>query len=318
MSPLDFDSGPAGLVALLLGVLSLPFALFTPLAIGFMKWRVPASLGWLPATLCMLVGMLGAVFGTSGALGALGSAPPDLRQTLVARGIAESLSAMTSATAMTGLALLVFAGAAWLPTAIATGPGSSFSSRSSAGAFLGAMAGFVTSLIAFFVLLGLDGFREAGVSAYLLPPVAMLGTLFIVLSSLRESDEREHQGRIAGARMAVLTANVVGLLLLGEFFRYVGINQAFQAVAYASPEMKAQLMAAGIEYAGYALRVAVCVIPMPLLAGFGGQIGVLGRADSREFLGAAVAGVQIMLMFAALGIANGRILRLFDLLLKAS
>lgn len=310
-----FESGPMAFAALLLGLIGVPFAVFTTWAVGFMGWRLPASLGWIPSTLAVLLGLFGVLMGSSSAMHAAIAASPEMRSTMIAQGIAEAMGASQIAAASASMGFLAAAFAGCLPAMFVVGPDARFNLSSTLGSVAGAIVGGLGASIAIFSVLGLDGLRDMGIGLFLMPPIAMMLTLGIVLSSLRESDEREHQGRIAGSRMAILTASVLGIVLMGEAMRLYGVQQAFMAVAFASAETKASLMAYGLAVAAHSSKFALCLCLMPLGAGIGGVMGVLGRADSREFMGAALAGVQIMVIILSIVVGSARFQGALDLLM---
>ncbi|MCO4745828.1 MAG: hypothetical protein KC912_13625 [Proteobacteria bacterium] len=308
------QGGPMAMAALAIGLLGIPFAALMAWAIGFMKWRLPASIGWLPSTLAITTASLGVFLFTNHAYQAM-SASPEMRMTLLASAIAGALSTLIVATGVAALGFGTYALAAPIPAIFAVGPGGQFNLASLVSSLGGAVFGVIASSVALFVLIGTDGLWDLGPALFIMPPIAGLFTVAIFFSSLRESDEREHQGRIAGARTAIVIAAAMTLVLLGQWFQARGIQQAFEAVAMMPPEMKSTAMAAGIDIARGAGRLGFALTLMPLLAGLGGLRGVLGRVDTPEFVGAALGGLQIVVILSGLGIATGRLQSVFDLLM---
>lgn len=312
------EGGPIVTATLLIGLLGIPFSVFMTWSIGFMTWRIPMSLAWLPATLAIVLGFIGVFVGSSQTEAASAAASPEMRQTMIAAGISISLYASYVATGTAALAFAAFTFNASLPALFAVGPDGGFKLSSSLGAVAGAFVGTMLSIGATLMMLSIRDLFMMGPALYLLPLLTCGLTLAILFASLRESDEREHQGRIAGLRIAILIAAVLAIMLAGEFFRLGGTVNTFAAVAHASAEMKAELMAKGLELSGHTFRFAVALALMPLCAGIGGVLSVLGRVDTPEFVGTAIAGLQITAIVAALALGASRMQGAFDMIMGAS
>lgn len=294
------EGGPFMYALLLFGLIGTPFAVIFALVVGATRARLPASIGWTLFTGASLVGLLGTWMGRSMALEAAASASPEMRQRIVASGIAVSMYTTTGWLLLVGLGLLLVAWSAWMPALLVPGPESRVDGSSAGAAIGGAILGALLGTGVVFVVLGPRGVFDAGPVWLFLPPLSFFTVLAMVLASLRASEEPEHRGRIAGTRAMLGTAAFLGIGLLGEAFVLMGETLAFQAVAMAAPDMKQKMLVVGLEIASYARWIGWGAALAPALAGWFGALPHVGQLGPRQGLGAAIAGIQVLVMLGTL------------------
>ena len=222
-----FQMGGAPLLAMAL--LSLLSVMGAVICGGMMVMRrdVPPALPVLPLALIVLLGALVSLWGQSTSLQAVAHASPEMKTSLLAAGISTSLAGMSALSFLAtvpALLLAVLAAAAGLraeerqlvPTVAVA-----------AAMFVAAAAGLLGGVMVDAAL------RGAGRGAVYL----LLG----VLAAAAVSARGERFGAAAGALLpVVVAASEIGAMCLDH-------RQMFEAVAHASAETKAPLLAAGLE-----------------------------------------------------------------------
>lgn len=294
------DGGPFMYALLLFGTLGIPFAVIFALAVGAVKARIPASIGWTLLTGAALVGMIGTWMGTSMAHSAAASASAEMRTKMIASGISVAMYTTVGWLMLAGLGLIAVAGTAWLAALLAPGPESRVDGASAGASIGGGLLGSLLGIGLVMVSLGPNGIFESGPVWILLPPLSVLLVLAMVLASLRVSEEPEHRGRMAGYRFFLGTCAFLGIGLFGEVFVLMGEVLAFQAVAMASADMKQRLLENGLQIAAYARWIGWSTAFAPGLAGWFGALPHLGHLGPRQGIGTAIAGIQVLVMLGCL------------------
>jgi len=296
------DGGAFALVTLGVGLGGVALAVVVTLVIGFLRWRVPASLGWLGLTVAVALGAAGGVYNTAVAQGVAGLAPPEQRMMLLAGGVVGGLVPLLFGAMLAASGLLLAAWGTAITAAVRPGPAPKFTWKA-AGTSVG------VGLLAFVAVLGiLVGTRGVGalLDHAVVLAVAVLGAGATVVASSRvASEDRGHQGRIAGSRGAVLVAASLAVVLGGAVGWGMDILDAFSAVASAAEVDKPAMLEAGIAAAGSGLSAAFLLALIPLASGFAGLSSIFGRADGRVATGAGVGGAQVLVMLAAVYVVHG-------------
>ena len=288
-------------VAMGFGAVGGLMAVIVAFAFGFAKWRLPMTIGWLGFTFAALTASVASILSRMSFTSAMSTATAEMRSTMLASAIAENLYTQTGLLMVLPLMFLVFALAAAIPTAIAVGDEPKFDGRGLLGGFAGAVVGLLLAVGGLAMTLGLLQYTQQGPSFLFLPIMMMMGTVATLVASLRVSgSSRLDQGRTAASRMAVAVAASLAVVLLGYFFTSIGVIQAFEAVAMAAPDMKSEMMAVGLEVAGYATTTGWCFALVPLCAGLGSATHILGRIEGRQWAGMVVASVQLVLILGSL------------------
>jgi hypothetical protein len=297
INPVEIFSagGMLTVVAFLCAVIGGGVAAFVPLLIGLRKLRWPASVSWLGLVMALVFGVIGAWIGDATASSAA-SAHPTMAQTLLAAGISKAMYSEVGALLLLGPAFLLASTCTALPGPILPGDGPKMDLPAIGGAVLGALLGTALAIGCVVAVFGSD-LRDLGIAQFVLPFIAVVGTVNVLVASLRISgDDRNHQARMVGLRGLAMTSALVAILLAGHLFAGIGEIQTFRAVAVASPDQKEVMFRYGLEIAGWARTLSWFMLFPVLFAGVGSILPHLGRADGRTALGFGIATAQIIVM----------------------
>jgi hypothetical protein len=287
--------GIVAVVALMCTVIGGGVAAMAPLLIGLRKLRWPASVAWLGLVSSLVFGVIGTWLGASAANSAA-TASPEMAQTLVAAGIARAMYSEVGALLLLGPAFLLASTCTALPGPVLPGDGPKIDLSAIGGGVVGALLGTALAVGCVVSVLGGD-VRNLGLAQFIVPFVAAVGTVNVLVASLRISgQDRNHQARMVGLRALTMTSALIAIILAGQLFASMGEIHAFRAVAVAAPDQKQAMLTAGLEIAGLARTMAWFLVFPVLFAGLGSVLPHLGRADRRVGLGLGIATAQLVIM----------------------
>jgi hypothetical protein len=282
---------------LALGMFAMLFALIIPLAIGFAKWRVPASLALLGPVGVVATGLLGTLFGMQQAWQAHAVASAEVKDTLLAAGASVALYTLLFATVMMIAAAVLACFAAAIPAVAAVGPQPRVDVRGLLAAAGGAMGAFVVAVILCVSVVGLGELAELGLALPVGLLICALVTLLTIVACGRiASEDPLHQGRIAGSRFFIAMCGALALILLGEFLRSAGQSNAARALAVASAEVKAMMVYQSQQGASNGAWLGWLLALVPMTAGTCGALHWVKRIDGRGGVGAVISLVSIVLI----------------------
>jgi len=281
-----------------LGLLAVLLAALGPLVIGGLQLRVPVSLTWLGLTATVLLGAAGQLVGLSQMNQAVAVADPELVATMTAVGLSLVVLPTILALRFVALGLLACAVGTALTVVARPGPDPVLSWPDAAKALGVAVVGTGVAIVATWLVGGdtmlVDQSLWLTIGA---PCAALVASGAAVLASLRVAGEdRLHQGRVAGARGAVLVAGtgaVVAITLMTwvmAWSQYYLLSEIEPGALW--PEWERDVPRA-------ALSIGLIWALVPLATGFAGVVSILGRADGRVGLGAALGGAQLVVGFGA-------------------
>ncbi len=306
--------GIASILALMCAVIGGGVAALAPLVIGLRKLRWPASVTWLGLVLALVFGVLGTWLGASAATTAV-SASPEIVQVAIARAIAGAMYSESGSLLLLGLAFLLSSTATAVPGPIMPGEAGKVDFAAIGGAVAGAVLGTILAVVG---ILFLSDMRPSwiGIALYVVPFVATVGTVNVLVASLRiSSEDRNQQARMVGLRGLTMASAVVAVVLIGQLFANFGEIQAFKAVAVASPDQKAAMLTTGLEVAGWARTLSWFLVLPVLFAGLGSILPHLGRADGRVAIGFGIASAQMIIMAVCLVLMRSAINGIFQQLI---
>ncbi len=287
--------GMVAVLALLSTVIGGAIAAVAPLLIGLRKLPWPASVAWLGLVLSLVFGVIGTWLGASAASSAA-TATPEMAQTLIAAGIARAMYTEVGALLFLGPAFLLASTCTALPGPVLPGDGPKIDLSAIGGGVAGALLGTAMAVGCVLSVMGGD-IRNLGLAQFILPFVAAVGTVNVLVASLRiSSEDRNHQARMVGLRALTMTSALVAIILAGQLFASMGEIQAFRAVAVATPDQKQAMLTAGLRVAGLARTMAWFLVFPVLFAGLGSILPHLGRADRRAGVGFGIATAQLVIM----------------------
>ena len=292
-----FQGGGFQLVILPLGLVAMLFALIIPLAIGFAKWRLPASTALLGPVGVVALGMVGTLMGMQMAHQAIGYAPPEMQETMWAQGASVALYTTLLAVmlAIPAAVIACFAGA--VPAVIAVGPEPRVDVRGLLSAAGGAVGSFIVAVIAVVAVVGVNEIPGIGLVLPIGLAICLVVTLLTVVACGRiASDDQLHQGRVAGSRFFVALCGALALILLAEFFRTTAQSSAAGMMAQLSPELQSLLVSQGMRTASSVGWFGWLLALVPMTAGTCGALHWVKRIDGRVGIGAVIALVSVVLM----------------------
>lgn len=275
------------------------------LVIGALRWRAPTTLAWLPLGALGFVAAAAAWYGSSQVDQAVVLGEPAFRATLAAAGIASMIGTGTFAAAGASMVALTCAFAAGAAALIRPGPEPRLDLRSAGLGLLGGVLGVVLAVGGTAAMVG-GAWLEVGMALFAVPAIALFVSLAPWMATARIASEDHGQiARVVGLRLFAACSAALGVGLAGEVFRMFGVQQTFQAVAMAAPEMKGLLVATGLDVAGLAAMLGWLFALVPLGVGTFGATPHLGRADPWTavdvtiggLLGAALLGGVLYLPF---------------------
>ena len=291
------DGGIWSLSAVILGVIGVVLALVVPLVLGFARLKIPWALAWLGVLASLAIGAIGTFVAHQQALSAVATAPPEMKQSLLASGISIALYSALGSFLLGGLALLVYTLAGALPAVLRPGTDARFDVLGMGGALGGGLIGWIFAGAALTAFLGPSRLTGTGVAF----PALLTGTLVIGLAVLIAGlriggDEAPDRGHTAAVRVSLGTGGALAIILGGWFWQIFDLIQVFKAVATATPEMKSVMLSAGIEMAGHASVIGWSLSVVPMLAGVTSALSAVryldgwsvGRIGATGFLGLAV------------------------------
>ena len=289
--------GPMLMVALVAGGLGGLLAIVVALGIGFARWRVPMSIGWIGLTTAVVAGSIGSFLAQGAYSNAVALASPDMKQTLVASAISTSAYTPLGTLIIVSLSFLLFTLAASVPTAIAVGKDPRFDVRGLLTGLGSALVCTVLAIILIVALLGVGAFFSQGPVMVALPFLALVTTGASLVAAMRISEtDRTQQGRVAASRAAVALGGFLTVGLAGYLFELLGFIEAFKAVAVASADQKQAMFAAGLEAASWASTSGWILALIPLGTGVASLLHILGRVEGRQWAGVGVACVQLIIL----------------------
>ncbi len=309
------EGGPWMYAILALAVVSLPVGLAAGILHG-LRIRVPSAVYVAPLCFLAAVGALGVMSGLTLAEEAARSAADEYKQMMMAQGI--SISLYTEAFARVVLALL----GPLLGLVVAVGY--AISVRGERGAWTIAHGGPAAALvgIGFCVSCLLAGLRIAEEHASFVvlwaPFIGICAVALFGLVGARAEVEPERLHGTAGARFTVWVALALAAWGAAGIPEVSGTIVAFKAVATAAPEVKAEMLRFGMEYAqadgrvGLGVLIGVLVAGIPLLAPVaksvkGNKLALAGLVANLLLVG-GTAGVLAMSggsVIAAMAVATG-------------
>lgn len=227
----------------------------------WLKVRVPAAAGVVLYALIPLIGLLGVYSSMSMALQAMATAPPELKQTMLAGGISISLYVPMAA----GMLLPILAiPACWL----SAGPAIRQEERTWIGPLI---AGIAVLLCAVLPLFGLAMYASPAIAVARFGSAVFLG--LPVAFALSATDRKGRVAAVVGACSFALAVAGGGL-----FDGYAGAVEVFKAVATAPPEMKTTLFEGGMRLVGNLIGLSW----LPALAALGVAVGATARVVEPE------------------------------------
>jgi hypothetical protein len=223
-----------------------------------------------------------------------------MAQTLIAHGISRAMYTEVGALLLLGPAFLLASTCTALPGPILPGDGPKVDLPAIGGAVVGALLGTAIA-VGFVISVFGNEIRWIGLAVFVLPLLAAIGTVNVLVASLRISrDDRSHQARMVGLRALTMTSALVALVLAGQLFTSMGEIQAFRAVAVAAADQKEEMFRYGLEVASWARTMSWFLLFPVLFAGLGSILPHLGRADGRNGLGLGIAGTQLVVIAVCL------------------
>lgn len=303
--------GALTIVATLCAVIGGGIAAFVPLVIGLRKLRWPASVSWVGLVLAVVFGAIGTGLGGAAASRAVG-ADASMVQTLFAMGISKAMYSQIGALLLLGPAFLLASTATAIPGPILPGDNPRLDLPAVGGAIAGALLGTALAVGCVLGVLGAE-VLSSGLAQFVIPFVAVVGTLNVVVASVRiSSNDRSQQARMVGLRGLTMTSALIAIVLFGELLAGVGEVQMFKAVAVASADTKAAMFTYGLEVAHIARQLSWFMVFPVLFAGIGSILPHLGRADGRVGLGLGIAVAQILVLILGLVYMRSVIGGMFD------
>jgi len=293
--------GPTAMLVVPVGLMAGLFAVVVPLVLGFLKWRVPASLSWLGMVLTLGLGVAGTLWGMQMAWEAVAVASEDIRATLTAAGASVAMySTVAALVCIAPIAMLACVAGA-IPAVAAVGPEPRFDARGllvSAGV---AVVGGVVALGTAAAVLGVPGLADSGLAFPLTVVVSAFTTFWCVVASARiASEDHLHQGRIAGSRFFVGMTGALAVILVGETFRAMGLVMATDAMARASVEVRPVMQAAGFQVASSGAWLGWILACVPAATAAGGAMHWVRRVEGRNAIGGVVMAVLFLTLLALL------------------
>ena len=284
---------------LLIAMVALPVVVLWTLAIGASMARLPASVSWGGLSLVAVVGVVGTKLGVDLTNQAVVHASKEMTNTMIANGLMVSLYTSIGALMVVVAGLIAVPLVAWLPAVLKPGPEAEFDRTSLMSSVVGAVLGGVcmagiTGLVVVVWMYRLPG------PEWMLLPFAVGLSLPMWVASARISTEGEHQGRIAGTRFLMGTAAFLALGFAGEVFVLMSDGLTFMALANAKPEMWMTMISGGEGYVISSRWVGWASGLMPGMAGWFGALPQIKFIDSRQMIGAAWAGVQVLVIGACI------------------
>lgn len=285
------------LVNLPLGGVGFLLALIVPLLA--LRWpSIPSSLAWLSPLIILIVAAIAATMANSTVMTAMGAASPETKQTLVAAGVSQAMSAGTLAFALSGL-LLLFTGFTSLIPAFRAGPEAKLDLAGVAFGLGGSTLGVVCSFGMFLAFSGTDTLREMGMSWMVILGVTALASVVSVVASSRiSSTDPEARGLAATRRLIIGMTGVLAVLMWGGYFEMDGLRSAFKATAYAPSEVKGTLLTAGRAVAALSSSFAWALALAPLVGAICSAIPGIGQFTKRHM---GVLGLSVLLGLMLIG-----------------
>lgn len=294
-----FSSGGVWIyLTLTVACLGIPFGLAVVGLFGFMRWRLPFSVGWLALVLNLILGCVATIASVQALQTALVTvAEEGIRVKLTASGSALALSTMAFSEFCSALGFLLFAILGGLLALFGAGPGAAWDitafKRWAAGLLLGAVCcALGLAVVADFPQL--IGAASVVASMLLLGAICLFS---VGAASARTTTESTSQrARIAGLRGFVFVSSLCAVLFwTAGCSRYYRM-QGFELVAQVPPEFRAMLVEQANNTADFCSSLGVCFLLPVVFSGAMGLTNVLGRIDDRVLLGAGLGGAQLVVV----------------------